>query len=589
MNGRIRSSAFRLVLVLITVWASALPRLAAAAWPEFGRGVCVTPGTQQQPVVASDGAGGAIIAWQDFRTTPSVIAVQHVLATGDNDPVWLHNGRAVLRFPLENPDGGQVFPVIVSDGAGGAIVAWQDLRSAVTEIDLYAQHILADGKLDEAWPPSGVPVSTALGQQEGPTMVSDGAGGAIITWMDTRPGSTALDVYAQHVLATGVVDPLWPVDGFPICTAADAQQFPVIASDDAGGAIIAWFESRVDPTDLNIFAQRIRNDGTIAPGWPVDGRAVCTAAFGQAFPTIVADGTHGAIVAWADGRNQVNVRIFAQHVMGSGAVDPAWPLDGMSISGASETESRALAVPDGAGGAVVTWQGLMNQPNVINLFATHVMAAGVVDPAWPAGGTTLSFRQKLQSHAEIASDGAGGAFVAWDENSQDVFAQHVLATGALDPDFPADGRALCNLPSQQGDVAIVATGGGAIVAWTDARNPVQTTGIDIFAMQVLEANPTGVPRSDTPSITFAPAFPNPGHGSMTLRFVLPNETQVHVAIYDVAGRRVRELASGQRPAGENTLAWDMRDEAGRDVSAGVYFARLDADRHTLSQKLVKLK
>lgn len=588
MNGRTRSSAFYLVLVVVALCASAIPRPAAAAWPEFGRGVCVTLGAQQHPVITTDGAGGAIIAWQDFRTSPSVIAVHHVLATGENDPVWLHDGRAVLRFPLENPDGGQVFPVIVSDGAGGAIVAWQDLRSAATEIDLYAQHVLANGRLDDTWPPSGVPVSTALGQQEGPTMTADGAGGAIITWMDTRPGSTALDVYAQHVLATGVVDPLWPVDGFPICTANDAQQFPVITGDGSGGAVIAWFESRVDPTDLNIFAQRILNDGTIAPGWPVNGQAVCTATFGQVFPTIVSDGAHGAIVAWADGRNQINVRIFAQHMLGSGVVDPVWPLDGRSISGASDIESRALAVSDGAGGAVVTWQGPTNQPNVINLFATHVLAAGVVDPAWPAGGQTLSFRQKLQSHAEIASDGAGGAFVAWDENSQDIFAQHVLASGALDSAFPADGRALCNLPSQQGNVAIVATGGGAIVTWSDNRDAA-TTSTDIYAIQVLDAHPTDIPKGGPPSITFAPAFPNPARGSTNLRFVLPSETQVHVAIYDVAGRRVRELASGQRPAGEHTLAWDMRDQNGREVSSGIYFARLDAERQSLTQKLVKLK
>jgi hypothetical protein len=578
-----------LVLGGIVLCAVATARIASAVFPEFGRGVCNSSGAQQHSVITTDGAGGAIVAWEDFRIQPSVIAVNHVLATGQIDPVWLHNGRAVLRFPLENPDGGQNFPIIVSDGAGGAIVAWQDSRSAVTEIDLFAQHVLANGRIDEAWPPTGVPVSAALGLQSVPTMTSDGAGGAIVTWMDNRPGSIGFDIFAQHVLATGVVDPLWPANGFPICTAADGQQFPVITGDGSGGAIIAWFDERVAPNELDIFAQRILNTGAIAPGWPVNGRAVCTAAFGQAFPTIASDGAHGAIVAWTDGRNQVNVRIFAQHVLGTGALDPVWPTDGRLISGVALIESRPLAVTDGAGGAVVTWQGFTNQPNVTNMFAQHIQATGIVDPAWPAGGQTLSFRQKLQSHAEIASDGAGGAIVAWDENSEDIFAQHVLANGSLDPVFPADGRALCNLPSQQGDVAIVTAGvGGAIVSWTDTRNPT-TTGVDIFATQVLDAHPTGVPVPTPAAITFGPAFPNPARDSLTLRFVLSRETQFSLSIYDVAGRRVRELASGSRPAGEQTLAWDMRDEGGREVSSGIYFARLDADRHSLTQKLVKLK
>ncbi len=587
MNSRPRSLSFLLVLAAAVVCMMATSRGASAAFPDNGRAVCFDAATQQNSAIATDGAGGAIIAWQDLRTNPGVIAVHHVLATGDVDPTWLHNGRAVLRFPLVNPDGGQFLPVIVSDGAGGAIVAWMDLRSAASRVDLYAQHVLSDGRLDDTWPGTGVALTTALGDQSNPRMTSDGAGGAIVTWIDTRPGSNGLDVYAQHVLATGVVDPLWPVDGFPVATAADAQHFPVITSDGSGGAVIAWFDSRVAPTEQDIFAQRILNNGTIAPGWPVNGRAICTADFGQSFPTIASDGADGAIIAWSDGRNQFNTRIFAQHVLGSGNVDPAWPLDGRSISGAATFESRALAVSDGAGGAVVTWQGFTDHPaDVENLFAQHIQANGIVDPAWPAGGQTLSFRQKIQNRADIASDGAGGAIVAWDENSKDIFAQHVMANGTLDPAFPADGRALANLPSQQSDVAIVNAGvGGAIVSWTDDRNG----NADIFATQVLDAHPTGVPVPTPPSITFAPAFPNPARGSTTLRFVLPREAQVHVAIYDVAGRRVRELASGARPAGEQTLAWDMRDEAGREVSSGIYFARLEADRQALTQKLVKVK
>jgi hypothetical protein len=584
MHGRTRSSSFFLVLVVVALCASAIPRPAAAAWPEFGRAICNATGSQQHSVITTDGAGGAIVAWQDFRTAPAVIAAQHVLASGELDVAWPHFGRTVMGDP-PTPGGLQTFPIITSDGAGGAIIVWEDLRSVVTEIDLYAQHILANGTLDPAWLNTGTALTTATGQQEVASVISDGAGGAIVVWRDNRAGQVAFDVYAQHILATGVVDPLWPSNGFPVCTAAGEQQSPVIVEDGSGGAVIAWSDGRVTP-DLNIFAQRIQITGAIAPGWPVNGQALCTAADGQGAPTIVSDGAHGAVVAWGDSRDPAGQHIFAQHVFGSGVVDPAWPLDGRIISGVATIESRPRAVSDGAGGAVVNWQGFTNHTDVLNMYVQHVQANGTVDPAWPAGGQTLSFRQKQQSFAEIASDGAGGAIVAWTENAQHNFAQHVLASGTLDPAFPADGRALCNLPTAQGDVAIVSAGvGGAIVSWSDNRDGA----LDIYAIQVLDAHPTGVPVPTPQAITFAPAFPNPAQGSTTLRFVLPSEAQVRVAIYDVAGRRVRELASGQRPAGEQTLAWDMRDQNGREVSAGVYFARLDADRSSLTQKLVKLK
>ena len=49
---------------------------------------------------ARDGAGGAIIAWQDFRNPPSKIAVQHILASGNRDTAtWPFFGRALVTDP----------------------------------------------------------------------------------------------------------------------------------------------------------------------------------------------------------------------------------------------------------------------------------------------------------------------------------------------------------------------------------------------------------------------------------------------------------------------------------------------------------
>src|SRR5262249_51186417 len=175
---------------------------------------------------------------------------------------------------------------------------------------------------------------------------------------------------------------------------------------------------------------------------------------------IATGGARGAIVAWTDGRIANTFHIFAQHVLASGAVDPEWPVDGRAISDAGFLESRPLAVPDGRGGAVVTWQAL-GAP--LNMFAQHVTATGIVDPEWPAGGKALSPTPREESHAEIVGDGRGGAIVAWEDNFK-VVAQHVLANGALDRAYPDTGRLVVGLSSQQGDVALVATpGAGAIV------------------------------------------------------------------------------------------------------------------------------
>src|SRR5260221_220474 len=103
----------------------------------------------------------------------------------------------------------------------------------------------------------------------------------------------------------------------------------------------------------------------------------------QLLPSLTPDGAQGAFAAWSDCRGVGRSHIFAQHVLASGAVDPAWPVDGTAISAGNVLETRPIAVSDGAGGAVVTWQGFTVH---LNMYAQHVKATGVVDPAWAPGG-----------------------------------------------------------------------------------------------------------------------------------------------------------------------------------------------------------
>jgi hypothetical protein len=553
---------------------------ARAEWPPFGRAIASTPASQEHPAIASDGAGGAIVSWQDSRFPRINIFAQHVLATGAVDPAWPLDGRALLTDPagMATAAGGQFTPSMVADGAGGAIVAWPDERSSVTGTDLFAQHILGTGAVDPAWPANGLAVSTAIGLQNTMVIAPDGAGGAFVAWVDSRGGGNVFDIYAQHLLVTGVADPRWPPDGLAVCAATGPQGFPALVPDGSGGVVVTWHDARPGSVGFDIYAQRVLASGAVAAGWPVDGRAVCTSTGDQSRPTVTADGAGGAIVAWTDARVLATSHIFAQHVLGSGTVDPAWPLDGRAISNAGDQEGRPLAVPDGAGGAIVNWQAFSVH---LNMYAQHVKSTGVVDPAWPAGGRALSQRERQQTFADIIPDGAGGAVVAW-QDSFDIVAQHVLASGALDPTYPDTGRAVCYLTSQQGDVSLVATGGGgAIATWTDGRSGTST---DIFAMQVLEAGTTGVPDAGVPAIAFARPSPNPARGSLTLRFSLPRDANVELAIYDLAGRRLQQLASGSQTAGEHAVAWDLRDDRGRPVESGVYFARLEVEGHSSSRR-----
>lgn len=73
------------------------------------------------------------------------------------------------------------------------------------------------------------------------------------------------------------------------------------------------------------------------------------------------------------------------------------------------------------------------------------------------------------------------------------------------------------------------------------------------------------------------AAPNPFGMSTIVHFDLGQSAWVWLAIYDVAGRRVRLLEAERLPAGSYERPWDARDDAGRLVPSGVYFYRLGGD------------
>ena len=71
----------------------------------------------------------------------------------------------------------------------------------------------------------------------------------------------------------------------------------------------------------------------------------------------------------------------------------------------------------------------------------------------------------------------------------------------------------------------------------------------------------------------APA-PDPAAGPTTLAFTLAEAGEVELAIYSVAGRRVRTLVHGERDAGSHSITWAGDDDARRRLAPGVYYARL---------------
>jgi sugar lactone lactonase YvrE len=74
--------------------------------------------------------------------------------------------------------------------------------------------------------------------------------------------------------------------------------------------------------------------------------------------------------------------------------------------------------------------------------------------------------------------------------------------------------------------------------------------------------------------------PNPSSGSCTFRFSIRTSGLARAAVLDAAGRIVRRLPDAWCPAGQQSLTWDGRDDAGQRVRPGTYFAHLTAAGET---------
>lgn len=121
-------------------------------------------------------------------------------------------------------------------------------------------------------------------------------------------------------------------------------------------------------------------------------------------------------------------------------------------------------------------------------------------------------------------------------------------------------------------VAGVATGIG------EGVTTIAATGISssVFGSTSLTVQPVvAVATHQAPRARDVRIFPNPLRArSLQIAVGASRSDPVGVTIYDVTGRRLREIASDPYVPGPRTILWDGRDERGEDVPNGMYFVRL---------------
>jgi len=432
--------------------------------------------------------------------------------------------RSVLAIACAGILGAVVFAVHATeqpaDSLQGRRATCVDFRSA-EGFTIGAQHLLGDGTIASQWDPASTPLCVGAALEVASVSIPDGSGGAIVVWVDTRSGES--DLYAQRVTAAGAVASGWPLDGIPVCLARGFQDRLALTSDGFGGVIAVWQDYR-GGSQGSIYAQRVTASGDVV--WGTDGVVVSADSSDQAAPDVVADGAGGAFVVWQDDRGGDYDLRWAR-LDSQGAISPAAggaplvesPGDqravrlvaglagvviavwqdaqgdltrlrsahfSMDVPGAlSGADIGALVAADvgiaaataiasnGVGGAFVAWSSRLSGPGDIRL--QHIDAQGGV--AHGDTGLVVCSEPHEQYAPALCPDGAGGCVVAWEDfrgGTADLYAQRVTADGMLA--WPGDGVALCTEAGEQYGVALRADGGGgAYATWSDNVLPARAT------------------------------------------------------------------------------------------------------------------
>jgi len=568
-------------LGMLLITAFLVPSIAISQWsgnPRVNNLISNAANDQVNSASVSDGSGGAIIAWQDKRSGNYDIYAQRVSTNGAVQ--WAANGVAICSM-----DSDQVSPAIISDGSGGAIIAWQDKRSG--SYDIYAQRVNASGVLQ--WSPStGDSVCKAAFDQVNIAMVSDGSGGALIAWEDYRSnaGPGLADVYTQKVNALGV--PQWTANGIGVCTQAAAQHGPRIISDGSGGAFLTWYDRRAGNYD--IYAQRVTVIGGLVG--TADGVAVCTSGTDQTNPDMCSDGSGGAIIVWQDFRSTTDIDIWVQRM--SPAVAIRWPVNGVVMNNnVAYDQINPKIVSDGVGGGIMTWEDFRTGITS-DIYAQRVDSTGVVATGWNVNGVAICVSANNQSNPKIISDGNHGAIITWEDkrdsaingNAYDVYASRITGNFALP--WTPNGVPICTADSTQTNPTAVSDGsGGAIIAWQDKRSG----NYDIYASRVFQngSTPVKILGIAPTGFSLSQNYPNPFNPSTKIEYSIEKAAQVSLKVYNLLGLEVATLVNGRQEAGSYTVPFNTNKGTLSSLSSGVYFYRLEAGSLVSTKRLILMK
>ncbi|WNG47595.1 hypothetical protein F0U60_28325 [Archangium minus] len=405
------------------------------------------------PAVAHDGTN-FLVVWQDYTHANSsniqgaqVGGSGSVLGTGD--------------ISISTSANSQNAPAVAHDGTN-FLVVWQDSRNGSS--DIYGARVHETGTVLDT---SGIPISTYGSYKYAPAVAHDGTN-FLVVWEDSRSGSS--DIYGARVSSGGTV---LDTNGISISTTNNSEYAPAVAHDGTN-FLIVWEVYRSE-TSHDIFGARVSSNGTVLD---TDGILISAAAYSQADPVLVHDGTN-FLVVWRDERNLVstNADIYGARVGRDGRV---LDTNGIVISSATNSQYDPAVAYNGRYFLVV-WE---DRRSGADIYGARMRSDGTV---LDRSGISIAGSTSIQYTPAVVYDGAN-FLVVWEDfrggtGYSDVYGARVSETGTV---LDTHGFVISAEPMNEAQPVLASMGGErSLVAYRSSHASASTNSERVMARLIL--------------------------------------------------------------------------------------------------------
>jgi hypothetical protein len=506
-----------------------------------------------------------------------------------------------------------IFPILVDDGSGGAVICWHDNRFGDKYLDIYAQRIDNEGKV--RWKKNGIPICSYVYRQQFPQICRDNNNNFFISWQDGRDavyfypaiqkidingnilwkengirlsGQRGLDnrivpdykggVYIAYTLPYDNEDfkakvicqrlgsngeKLFGDTGIVVCKKYGLISTSEIAatSDNNGGIIIAWNLNNI------IIAQRINSEGKKL--WGNDGQIVGYSSGGNSTISVIGNLDGSAFIKWSYTYEKASVNNkfeFVNKVSSDGIV--LLGFGGIKISDVEEYSYDGVKrfVSDGNNGFYFTHSLFLQKFNEN------------VKPQWPSNAIPFYNLTNI-SDANVINSNNEGVYI-FGQTSSKIYAQYFDKNGGRL--FSNNGLLVYSSPSQSiYKLNCISDGAdGVILTWRE-----------LSSIKAIKINKNGVINKINFEDNILPIttklyqnYPNPFNPVTSIKYDLSNDDNIKIIIYDLLGREAKVVYNGFQKKGSYIINIDCSD-----ISSGVYFYKLITSSYQDSRSMVLTK